>query len=160
MPFLGLLIAPSNKSNTRASMHQGWKAWIQAAVEELGGAVPPGNAQGETKWQQVWPMVGGLRRSAPLRSAPLTPCHAPAIAMCPAQLSPPVSAPPQRRRPPSRPDIRLTPGKGLQDLTCTVEELIDQVVKTCKARQFSSCFEGAIVSNVCALCRRAVQALE
>jgi hypothetical protein len=29
-------------------------------------------------------------------------------------------------------EIRLTPGKGVQDLTCTVEELVDQVVKACK----------------------------
>lgn len=27
----------------------------------------------------------------------------------------------------AKPEIRLTPGKGLQDLTCTVEDLIDQV---------------------------------
>lgn len=32
----------------------------------------------------------------------------------------------------SKPEIRLTPGKGLQDLTCSLEELIDQVVKSCK----------------------------
>lgn len=32
----------------------------------------------------------------------------------------------------AKPEIRLTPGKGLDDLTCSVEDLIDQVVKTCK----------------------------
>jgi hypothetical protein len=32
----------------------------------------------------------------------------------------------------AKPEIRLTPGKGLQDLTCSVEDLVDQVVKGCK----------------------------
>lgn len=39
---------------------------------------------------------------------------------------------PLRRPRAAKPEIRLTPGKGLDDLTCGVEELIDQVVKTCK----------------------------
>lgn len=29
-------------------------------------------------------------------------------------------------------EIRLTPGKGIQDLTCSVQDLVDQVVKTNK----------------------------
>lgn len=36
------------------------------------------------------------------------------------------------RRSAPKPEIKLTPGKGLQDLTCSVEELVDQVVKTNK----------------------------
>ena len=32
----------------------------------------------------------------------------------------------------SRPEIKLTPGKGVQDLTCSVTDLVDQVVKTTK----------------------------
>lgn len=35
---------------------------------------------------------------------------------------------------PQKPEIKLTPGKGLDDLNCTVEELITQVVKSNKAR--------------------------
>lgn len=35
-----------------------------------------------------------------------------------------------------RPEIRLTPGKGLQDLTCSVEDLIEQVVKNNKVVAF------------------------
>ena len=31
-----------------------------------------------------------------------------------------------------KPEIKLTSGKGLEDLTCTVEELLDHVVKTSK----------------------------
>lgn len=31
-----------------------------------------------------------------------------------------------------KPELKLTPGKGLQDLTCSVEDLIDQVVKSNK----------------------------
>ena len=31
-----------------------------------------------------------------------------------------------------KPELKLTPGKGLQDLTCSVEDLVDQVVKTNK----------------------------
>lgn len=39
----------------------------------------------------------------------------------------------QAKRPrAAKPEIRLTPGKGLQDLTCSVEDLIDAVVKTNK----------------------------
>lgn len=37
---------------------------------------------------------------------------------------------PKRARP--KPEIRLTPGKGIEDLTVPIEELIDQVVKSCK----------------------------
>jgi len=37
----------------------------------------------------------------------------------------------QQRRPRGvKPEIRLTPGKGVDDLTCSIEDLIDQVVKT------------------------------
>ena len=36
------------------------------------------------------------------------------------------------RRSASKPELKLTPGKGLQDLTCSVEDLVDQVVKTNK----------------------------
>lgn len=31
-----------------------------------------------------------------------------------------------------RPEIRLTPGKGIDDLTCSMEELVDKVVKDVK----------------------------
>ena len=31
-----------------------------------------------------------------------------------------------------KPEIKLTPGKGLEDLTCSVEELLDGVVKSNK----------------------------
>eukprot|EP00890_Picochlorum_soloecismus_P005928 jgi/Picsp_1/6336/NSC_03685-R1_monothiol glutaredoxin-s16 len=36
----------------------------------------------------------------------------------------------QRRKRMAKPEIKLTPGKGLDDLTCSIEDLIDQVVKT------------------------------
>jgi hypothetical protein len=36
------------------------------------------------------------------------------------------------RRAPAKPEIRLTPGKGVEDLTCSVEDLVDQVVKSSK----------------------------
>jgi Grx4 family monothiol glutaredoxin len=43
----------------------------------------------------------------------------------------------QQRRPrAAKPEIKLTPGKGLQDLTCSVEDLIDGVVKTCRVVAF------------------------
>lgn len=35
-----------------------------------------------------------------------------------------------------KPEIRLTPGKGIEDLTVSIEELIDQVVKSCKVVAF------------------------
>eukprot|EP01024_Parvocaulis_polyphysoides_P011372 TRINITY_DN13988_c0_g4_i2.p1 TRINITY_DN13988_c0_g4~~TRINITY_DN13988_c0_g4_i2.p1 ORF type:complete len:327 (-),score=34.99 TRINITY_DN13988_c0_g4_i2:728-1708(-) len=38
----------------------------------------------------------------------------------------------QRRPKPVKPDIRLTPGKGVEDLTCAVKDLIDMVVKNNK----------------------------
>jgi len=65
---------------------------VSSAVENT-GAIPPGNAPGEKKWQQ-------------------------------------------RRVRASKPEIRLTPGKGIEDLTCSVEDLIDQVVKTCPVVAF------------------------
>lgn len=34
----------------------------------------------------------------------------------------------------ARPEIRLTPGKGAADLTCSMEDLIDGVIKAHKAR--------------------------
>ena len=36
------------------------------------------------------------------------------------------------RRAPPKPEIRLTPGKGVDDLTCSVVDLVDQVVKSSK----------------------------
>lgn len=36
----------------------------------------------------------------------------------------------QRRRRMAKPEIKLTPGKGVEDLTCSLDDLIDQVVKT------------------------------
>lgn len=59
------------------------------------GAVPPGNAPGETKWTQR-----------------------------------------QRR---VKPEIKLTPGKGLDDLSCSLADLIDQVVKGNKVRESLEC---------------------
>ena len=32
----------------------------------------------------------------------------------------------------AKPEIRLTPGKGVEDLTVSIEELIDQVVNSCR----------------------------
>ncbi len=39
-----------------------------------------------------------------------------------------------KRRP--KPELRLTPGKGIEDLTCSVEDLIDQVVKSTRVVAF------------------------
>ncbi|KAL4424520.1 hypothetical protein ABPG77_010100 [Micractinium sp. CCAP 211/92] len=63
----------------KEELQAAWKQWVQEAVNET-GAIPPGNAPGQTLWQQ-------------------------------------------RRPRQSKPEIRLTPGKGLQDLTCSLEEL-------------------------------------
>ena len=35
---------------------------------------------------------------------------------------------------PQKGELKLTPGKGVQDLTCSVTDLIDQVVKSSKVR--------------------------
>lgn len=67
---------------------EAWKEWVQEAVNSI-GTIPPGNAPGETKWQQRRPRA-------------------------------------------AKQEIKLTPGKGIQDLTCSIEELVDQVVKTNK----------------------------
>ncbi|EIE27815.1 glutaredoxin [Coccomyxa subellipsoidea C-169] len=40
------------------------------------------------------------------------------------------------RRAMAKPEIKLTPGKGLQDLTCSIEDLLDQVVKSNKVVAF------------------------
>lgn len=42
----------------------------------------------------------------------------------------------QRRARAAKPEIRLTPGKGVEDLTCSIEQLIDQVVKSCEVVAF------------------------
>ncbi|CAD7702129.1 unnamed protein product [Ostreobium quekettii] len=36
----------------------------------------------------------------------------------------------------ARPEIKLTPGKGIEDLTCSVEDLVDRVVKDNKVVAF------------------------
>ncbi|PRW20885.1 Monothiol glutaredoxin- chloroplastic [Chlorella sorokiniana] len=77
---------------SKDELQDAWKAWMQEAVAET-GSIPPGNAPGQTLWQQRKPRA-------------------------------------------AKPEIRLTPGKGLDDLTCSVEDLIDQVVKTCKVVAF------------------------
>ena len=35
---------------------------------------------------------------------------------------------------PQKGELKLTPGKGVQDLTCSITDLIDQVVKSSKVR--------------------------
>lgn len=40
------------------------------------------------------------------------------------------------RRSAAKPEIKLTPGKGVQDLTCSIESLLDQVVKDNKVVAF------------------------
>ncbi len=47
-------------------------------------------------------------------------------------------------------EIRLTPGKGLQDLTCKVEDLVDAVVKTNKVGvsfKYGICWCGSKASR-------------
>lgn len=39
-----------------------------------------------------------------------------------------------RKAPRAKPELKLTPGKGLQDLTCSVEDLLGAVVKTNKVQ--------------------------
>lgn len=132
-----------------------------AAVNET-GAIPPGNAPGQTLWQQRRCVQGvaaagwgalstGILENHAHRLIPRRPAGAPSH---PAPRSYGHHAPlrptrtytrthahtpisprsPTRRPRQSKPEIRLTPGKGLLDLTCSLEELIDQVVKTCKVR--------------------------
>ena len=54
------------------------------------------------------------------------------------------------RRSGPKPELKLTPGKGLQDLTCSVEDLVDQVVKTNKvlvalqAHEQAHCFHTTL----------------
>ena len=48
----------------------------------------------------------------------------------------------------SKPEIRLTPGKGLQDLSCTVEELVDQVVKSCKVCEVGWCVAVGLLAQM------------
>lgn len=44
------------------------------------------------------------------------------------------------RRSAAKPEIKLTPGKGVQDLTCSIEALVDQVIKDNKVRKFKLMF--------------------
>ncbi|KAA6418465.1 MAG: monothiol glutaredoxin- chloroplastic-like [Trebouxia sp. A1-2] len=41
-----------------------------------------------------------------------------------------------RKAPRAKPELKLTPGKGIQDLTCSVEDLLDSVVKSNKVVAF------------------------
>lgn len=43
-----------------------------------------------------------------------------------------------RKSPRAKPELKLTPGKGLQDLTCSVEDLLDTVVKSNKVHHLHS----------------------
>ena len=47
------------------------------------------------------------------------------------------------RRSAPKPELKLTPGKGLGDLTCSVEDLVDQVVKTNKVLSALQAHEDA-----------------
>lgn len=51
-----------------------------------------------------------------------------------------------RKTPRAKPELKLTPGKGLQDLTCSVEDLLDSVVKTNKVCQLLSQATTALAS--------------
>ncbi|KAL4540741.1 hypothetical protein Ndes2526B_g03471 [Nannochloris sp. 'desiccata'] len=91
---------------------EAWKEWIQEAVNSI-GAIPPGNAPGEKKWQQ-------------------------------------------RRARAAKPEIRLTSGKGIEDLTCTVEFLIEQVVKSNKVVIF---LKGTRTEPACGFSHKALTIL-
>ena len=132
---------------SKEALQEAWKMWMGEAVAET-GAIPPGNAPGQTLWQQRR-CAGGvvlgtpmllLRRRLRLRRRRLgLPAAAPPpslpfahrLAPCPPPPPRPSHLPPPRPRA-AKPEIRLTLGKGIEDLTCSVEELIDQVVKGCK----------------------------
>jgi Grx4 family monothiol glutaredoxin len=91
---------------------EAWKEWIQEAVNSI-GAIPPGNAPGEKKWQQ-------------------------------------------RRARAAKPEIRLTSGKGIEDLSCTVEFLVDQVVKSNKVVIF---LKGTRTEPACGFSHKALTIL-
>lgn len=40
-----------------------------------------------------------------------------------------------RKAPRVKPELKLTPGKGIEDLTCSIEDLLDSVVKSNKVEQ-------------------------
>ena len=42
----------------KEELQEAWKEWVQAAVAES-GCIPPGNAPGQTLWQQRRCVVGG-----------------------------------------------------------------------------------------------------
>ena len=52
------------------------------------------------------------------------------------------------RRSAPKPELKLTPGKGLQDLTCSVKDLVDQVVKANKVLAALQAHEQAQCSYI------------
>jgi len=96
----------------KEELTEAWKEWIQEAVNSI-GAIPPGNAPGEKKWQQ-------------------------------------------RRARAAKPEIRLTSGKGIDDLTCTVEFLIEQIVKSNKVVIF---LKGTRTEPACGFSHKALTIL-
>ena len=56
-----------------------------------------------------------------------------------------------RKTPRAKPELKLTPGKGLQDLTCSVEDLLDTVVKSNKVCHHCACqaLQRALVPAQC-----------
>jgi Grx4 family monothiol glutaredoxin len=99
-------------NSSKDELTEAWKEWIQEAVNSI-GAIPPGNAPGEKKWQQ-------------------------------------------RRARAAKPEIRLTSGKGIEDLTCTVEFLIEQIVKSNKVVIF---LKGTRTEPACGFSHKALTIL-
>lgn len=89
------------------------------------------------------PTRGAATTGRETRGEP-TPCHPPTHPSAHGTVNetgqiPPGNAPGEtkwqaKKRAAAKAEIRLTPGKGIQDLTCKVEDLIDAVVKTNRVR--------------------------
>ena len=63
----------------------------------------------------------------------------------------------QQRRPrAAKPEIKLTPGKGIEDLTCSVGDLVDQVVKSTRVVIF---LKGTRTEPACGFSHKAVTIL-
>lgn len=131
---------------SRDELTDAWKAWVQEAGAPPGGALswaftsPP--CLPLARGRAVLASVGAVGTPAPrpLKNTCALPARRPRAVQL-AGAIPPGNAPgenrwAQRRPRAAKPEVKLTPGKGIEDLTCSMEELLDQVVKGCKVVAF------------------------
>jgi hypothetical protein len=111
---------------SKEELTDAWREWVQQAGARPAGPAQPPHPRGAVARRPPHTHVHTHRACRP---------HAvEATGEVPPGNAPGEKKWQQRARKAARPELRLTSGKGLADLTCTLDFLVDQVVKQNRVR--------------------------